>query len=119
MRFGFVDRAHIRTEAAKFLQQVGLDVSPDTLVGNLTIGQQQMVEIAKAVSTDAKIVIMDEPTSSLSQRETDNLFEIIRALNSRGVSIVYISPRLSEDQALSQRVVVLRAGRDAGELAKN
>ncbi len=119
MRFGFVDRAHIRTEAAKFLQQVGLDVSPDTLVGNLTIGQQQMVEIAKAVSTDAKIVIMDEPTSSLSQRETDNLFEIIRALNSRGVSIVYISHRLSEVEALSDRVVVLRDGRNAGELAKN
>jgi len=119
MKFGFVDRNHIRTEAAIFLKQVGLDVSPDLLVGDLTIGQQQMVEIAKAVSTNAKIVIMDEPTSSLSQRETDNLFAIIRTLNSRGVSIVYISHRLSEVETLSDRVVVLRDGKNAGELAKH
>ena len=118
-RLGFVNREKIRREAATFLKQVGLDVSPDTLVGELTIGQQQMVEIAKAVSTNAKIVIMDEPTSSLSQRETENLFEIIRTLNSRGVSIVYISHRLSEVQTLSDRVVVLRDGKNAGELAKH
>lgn len=118
-KFGFVDREKIRREAAVYLEQVGLDVSPDTLVGDLTIGQQQMVEIAKAVSTNARIVIMDEPTSSLSQRETDNLFEIIRSLNSRGVSIVYISHRLSEVQTLSDRVVVLRDGNNAGELAKH
>lgn len=116
--FGFIDRHRIRRLAAETLQEVGLHVSPDANASELTIGQQQMVEIAKAVSTDARMVIMDEPTSSLSQHEADNLFEIIRALKSRGVSVIYISHRLGEVERVADRVVVLRDGRNAGELQK-
>jgi ribose transport system ATP-binding protein len=104
-------------ELAKgFLESVGIRLPSTTMTGSLPIGLQQMVEIAKAVSTDARMIIMDEPTSSLSHRESDNLFRIIGELKTRGVSIVYISHRLAEVERLSDRVVVLRDGRNAGEL---
>lgn len=115
-RNGFIDEATIRSKSEEALQKVGLDVSPTTLVQELTIGQQQLVEIAKAVSFDARVLIMDEPTSSLSSGESEKLFEVIRTLQSRGVSIIYISHRLAEVQDLSDRVTVLRDGENAGEL---
>ncbi|MEZ6095426.1 MAG: sugar ABC transporter ATP-binding protein [Pirellulaceae bacterium] len=118
-RFGFVDRRRMELETEKHLRSVGLNLPPDTLAGELTIGQQQMVEIAKAVSTDSRIIIMDEPTSSLSQKESENLFEIIFDLKKRGVSVVYISHRLGEVEMLSDRVVALRDGKNAGELNKD
>ncbi|MGI9516280.1 MAG: sugar ABC transporter ATP-binding protein [Pirellulaceae bacterium] len=117
-RWGVIDREQIRRTSRDLLKQVGLDLSPDELVGNLTIGQQQMVEIAKAISTNARIVIMDEPTSSLSQREAARLFEIIRHLKTSGVSVIYISHRLGEVELIADRVVVLRDGRNAGELKR-
>ena len=95
-RFGFVDEGLCLEKAQDVLQQVGLNLPPQELVGSLTIGQQQMVEIAKAISTDARIVIMDEPTSSLSQKESESLFEIIFRLKQQGVSIIYISHRLGD-----------------------
>jgi len=116
-RFGFFDRKRIRDGSQRVLDSIGLDTSPDTLAGDLSIGRQQMVEIAKAVSSDARIVIMDEPTSSLSQREAGRLFDIIRDLKSRGVCVIYISHRLGEVEELADRVVVLRDGENAGELA--
>ena len=119
MTFGIIDSTKIRSMTADVLKSVGLDTSPDTIAGDLTIGQQQMVEIAKAVSTDSRIIIMDEPTSSLSQRESDKLFEIIQQLKQRGVSVIYISHRLGEVELVADRVVVLRDGRNAGELEKN
>ena len=97
---------------------VGLDVSPDTLVGDLTIGRQQMVEIAKALSVNSRVLIMDEPTSSLSQAETENLFVVIKDLRARGVSVIYISHRLGEVKELSDHVTVLRDGENAGELSR-
>jgi ribose transport system ATP-binding protein len=112
----FIDRARIREESKKFLQMVGLDVDPDTLVEDLTIGKQQMVEIAKALSVNSRILIMDEPTSSLSQSETENLFSVIKDLRSKGVSVIYISHRLGEVKELSDHVTVLRDGENAGEL---
>ena len=114
----FIDRATIRSESARFLKMVGLDVSPDTLVNRLPIGQQQLVEIAKALSVNARVLIMDEPTSSLSTRETLRLFEVVKDLRSRGVSVIYISHRLGEVQELADRVTVLRDGQNAGELAR-
>ncbi|MEM1444209.1 MAG: sugar ABC transporter ATP-binding protein [Verrucomicrobiota bacterium] len=114
---GFIDEKTIAAEARQYLEKVGLEVSPETLVGDLTIGKQQLVEIAKALSTDARILIMDEPTSSLSQRETERLFEVVKDLREQGVSIVYISHRLAEVIELADRVVVLRDGENAGELA--
>lgn len=117
-RGGLIDEKKIAREAAVYLEKVGLKVPPETLVGGLTIGKQQLVEIAKALSTDARILIMDEPTSSLSARETECLFEVVKDLRSRGVSIIYISHRLAEVMELADRVVVLRDGENAGELAR-
>jgi ribose transport system ATP-binding protein len=116
---GFIRQPRCRQLAREVLQQVGLDIPADQRVETLTIGQQQMVEIAKALSTRARIVIMDEPTSSLSQRESDNLFRIIASLKRQGVSVIYISHRLGEVQLVADRVVVLRDGRNAGELQKS
>ncbi len=113
-----IDKAKIHAAAGTFLAQVGLDVDPADIVSDLTIGRQQLVEIAKALSVDARVLIMDEPTSSLSQRETEQLFVVIKDLASKGVSIVYISHRLGEVKELADRVVVLRDGRNAGELAR-
>jgi ribose transport system ATP-binding protein len=112
----FVDQNKIREESRKFLNMVGLDVDPDTLVEDLTIGKQQMVEIAKALSVNSRVLIMDEPTSSLSQSETENLFAVIKDLRRKGVSIIYISHRLGEVKELSDHVTVLRDGENAGEL---
>ncbi|MEO1527891.1 MAG: sugar ABC transporter ATP-binding protein [Planctomycetota bacterium] len=115
-RGGFVDRGKIRRESKRFLEMVGLDVSPDTIVSRLPIGQQQLVEIAKALSVNARVLIMDEPTSSLSTRETLRLFEVVKDLRSRGVSVIYISHRLGEVCELADRVTVLRDGQNAGNL---
>lgn len=117
-RWGLIDHARIREDARHCLAQVGLDCDPDTLVGDLSIGRQQLVEIAKALSAQTRILIMDEPTSSLSSHEAARLFEVIHDLRKRGVSVVYISHRLGEVQALADRVVVLRDGKNAGELQR-
>ncbi|MEM1294680.1 MAG: sugar ABC transporter ATP-binding protein [Verrucomicrobiota bacterium] len=115
---GLIDDATIQREAAKFLAMVGLEANPFDLVESLTIGRQQLVEIAKALSTDARVLIMDEPTSSLSQKETETLFTVIKDLRSRGVSVIYISHRLGEVKELADRVTVLRDGENAGELER-
>ncbi len=109
----------IYQEASQYLSQVGMTLDPRELVSGLPIGRQQMVEIAKALSVDARVLIMDEPTSSLSQKEADQLFAVIKDLASRGVSIVYISHRLGEVQEIANRVVVLRDGKNAGELSQD
>lgn len=115
---GLIDEEAIREGAKKFLAMVGLDVEPHEIVEDLTIGRQQMVEIAKALSVDARILIMDEPTSSLSQKETESLFEVVKQLRDRGVSVIYISHRLGEVEELADRVTVLRDGENAGDLAR-
>jgi ribose transport system ATP-binding protein len=118
-RFGFVHRGQLYSNSARFLEQVGLDCSPQTLVSTLSLGRQQMVEIAKALSANARVLIIDEPTSSLSQHETDQLYRVVKELRSRGVSIVYISHRLGEVKELADRVVVLRDGENAGEMQRD
>ena len=115
-KFGVLDRKRIHEESAGYLERVGLDFPTDTLVADLTIGHQQLVEISKALSVDARIIIMDEPTSSLSQKESESLFEVIRDLKSQGIAIIYISHRLGEVMELSDRVAVLRDGENAGGL---
>ncbi len=117
-RWGLIDHAAIERQSRRYLEMVGLDVSPRALVGGLPIGRRQLVEIAKALATDARILIMDEPTSSLSQHEAETLFRVIDDLRRRGVSIVYISHRLAEVQRLADRVTVMRDGRNAGELER-
>jgi len=118
LKRGLMDTGRMRREARVFLEAVGLEVDPATLVGALTIGHQQLVEIAKALSVSARVLIMDEPTSSLSAHEAENLFRVIRELRGRGVSIVYVSHRLGEVKALADRVTVLRDGENAGDLER-
>jgi len=96
-----------------------LQAPPKTLVQRLSIGHQQLVEIAKALSTSARVLIMDEPTSSLTQPEPEQLFKLVTQLRGGGVSIIYISHRLAEVQRLADRVVVLRDGQHVGELQKS
>ena len=116
LRRGLIDRRRIDQMSREYLARVGLMVSPRTIVGTLSIGRQQMVEIAKALSAQARILIMDEPTSSLTQHESDQLFKVVKELRESGVSVVYISHRLGEVKELADRVVVLRDGQNAGEL---
>src|SRR6185369_14378633 len=118
----FIRRAETETASLTVLRQVGLDpadAGPRTLVSSLSIGRQQMVEIAKALSANARVLIMDEPTSSLSQHETENLYRVVRELRAGGVSVVYISHRLGEVKELAERVLVLRDGENAGELKRD
>lgn len=116
---GWLNRRAMNDRARRVLERVGLDVAPNRLVGDLPLGQRQMIEIARALSRKARVLIMDEPTSSLTQRETERLFAVIAELKRAGVAVVYISHRLLEVQAIADRVVVLRDGRNSGELARD
>ena len=118
-RFGLIDFAKIAKESRCYLDMVGLDLDPTTIVSSLPVGVQQMVEIAKALSVDARVLIMDEPTSSLSRHETDALFRVIESLRSQGVTIIYISHRLGEIDQIADRVSVLRDGENAGHLTRD
>ncbi|MET9487030.1 sugar ABC transporter ATP-binding protein [Nocardia sp. NPDC006630] len=109
-RFGVVDRRAMRVRATALLEQVGLDVSPQTVVGRLGIAQMQLVEIAKALSTECRLLIMDEPTATLTPRETANLFKVMRRLKDEGVAIIFISHHLDEIFDIGDRVTVLRNG---------
>jgi ribose transport system ATP-binding protein len=115
---GLIDRKRIYAETVPLLKRLGLDLPPDTLLTRLSIAQQQLVEIAKALSLNARVLIMDEPTSSLTLTETDRLLELIGELKKQGVSIVYISHRLGEVSCCADRAVGLRDGKNAGELAR-
>jgi rhamnose transport system ATP-binding protein len=97
--------------ARQLLEDAGADIPPDRLVARLTMPEQQMVEIAKAIGAEARVLILDEPTASLTGREVERLFGVIAALRGRGVGIVYISHRLEEIAAIADRVTVLRDGR--------
>jgi ribose transport system ATP-binding protein len=110
-------RAELKRRAKALLDRVGLGLDPSTPVSRLTAGQMQMVEIAKALSVDARIIVMDEPTSSLTSGESEHLFRIIRQLKSERIGIIYISHRMEEVFLLADRVTVLRDGRNAGELS--
>jgi inositol transport system ATP-binding protein len=115
-RSGFVDRGQLRESAMRFLKQVGVDLDPRAMVRDLSVAQQQMVEIAKALAFNARIVIMDEPTSALSENEVRALFKIIYGLKAHGLAIVFVSHRLEEVFEICDRITVLRDGRNAGEL---
>jgi ABC-type sugar transport system ATPase subunit len=101
----------LRENARLVLTRLGCGLDPETLVEELSIGEQQMVEIARGIAFESRLIVMDEPTAPLSEAETERLFEIIRSLRARGVSIVYITHRLKEVYALADRVTVLRDGR--------
>src|SRR4051812_5548593 len=108
--WGRIDWRGRRSRAAELLAQVGARIGPDTEAGELTMPQQQLVEIARALGAQAKVLIMDEPTASLSEDDTQNLFVVIRSLRERGVGVIYISHRLEELPLIADRVTVLRDG---------
>ncbi len=121
VRFGFlklIDRKRIHAETKRHLNHLGLNVPTDTPLSRLSIAQQQMVEIAKALSLDARLLIMDEPTSSLTLTETARLLEVVKELKAQGVAIIYISHRLGEVEEIADRAVVLRDGANAGHLER-
>ena len=110
-RGGIINRRSEKEKAVELLGRVGLEISPDRLVSSLTVAQQQRVEIAKALAIDAKVVIMDEPTATLAEKEIEELFDVIRDLASRGIAILYISHRLDEIFRIADRVTVMRDGK--------
>ena len=105
-----IDKAAMEREAKKAFDQLNIKINPKTLVKDLTVGYQQMVEIAKAIQQDAKILIMDEPSAPLTSSEVESMFEVVELLRKKGVSIIYITHRLEEVFRLSDRIVVLRDG---------
>jgi len=112
--FKIVDWKTMTKKAVKLLDTLKVKLNPHSIIGDLTVSEKQIVEIAKAISKEAKILVMDEPTAALSEEETKSLFEIIRTLKSKGVSIIYISHRLKEIFEITDRVTVLRDGKKVG-----
>ena len=107
----FVDRKKMERDAEELLKMIGLfDIQPDVLVKKLSVAQQQMVEICKALSQDITLLVMDEPTASLAQHETDVLLDIMRRLKDKGVSIMFVSHKLNEVYSVCDRITVLRDG---------
>jgi len=109
-KFGLIDFKKMNNDAKELLQSLGQDINPTTPVRELKIAQKQMVEIAKAISFDVKVIIMDEPTAVLTNRETEILFKLIKTLAERGIGIIYISHRLGEVKIIANRVTILRDG---------
>ena len=108
---GFIDVKRMRSETSQLLHKLDLDIDPDTQVCTLRVGQQQLVEIAKALAFEARVIIMDEPTSALSDHEVEILFGLIRTLARQGVAIVYISHKLDEVFRIADWITVMRDGR--------
>ncbi len=113
---GFMDKKEMYKRSAELLERVGFNVSPRKTVRTLSTAQQQLVEIAKALSYDSKILIMDEPTASLSQNEIKILFRLIKEMKSKGMSIIYISHRFEELLEIGDRITVLRDGKNSGNM---
>ncbi len=115
----FADKKEMHEQAKELLTRVALDIDPQTKVAKLSTAQRQMIEVAKALSVDAKVIIMDEPTSSLTETETEVLFQIIDRLKKENVAIVFISHRMNEITRISDEVAVMRDGQMVGRLNKD
>lgn len=110
MKNGFIDKAASIKEAKKIMDLIGLDISPTKIVSELSVAQKQMVEIAKAISSDVRILVLDEPTAAITDKETEKLFEIVRDLKAKGVGIIYISHRMNELFQIGDRCTIMRDG---------
>src|ERR1700735_4007895 len=122
--WGFLARRKMSQETVALLEQVGTDVDPATLAGRLSVAQQQLVEVARALALRPRILVMDEPTSALSTREQAHLLSLVRDLRARGITILYISHRLDEVFGIADRITVLKDGRhiatvDTASIAHN
>ncbi len=115
-RFGIVDWGKMVKEATQILSEFGSDINPLEIMENLTVAEKQIVEIAKAVHTKARIVVMDEPTSALNEKDVQTLYSIMRKLKKEGVSIIYITHRLEEIITVTDRAIVLRDGKKVGDV---
>jgi len=113
-RFGVCDKKAMRAKAQEVMNRMGVNIPVNAVMSDLSVGQQQMVEICKALMVDAKVLIMDEPTAALTESETEVLFEVIESLKAKGVSIVYISHRMEEIFRLCDRITILRDGQYVG-----
>ena len=116
MKGGLIDDAKMNEEAKKLFDKLNIDIDPTEKMGNLTVGKQQMCEIAKAISHDAKVIIFDEPSAALTESEIEELFKIIRDLKEKGVGMVYISHRMDEIKVITDRVTVMRDGTYVGTI---
>jgi ribose transport system ATP-binding protein len=113
---GLVDRRKMEADAQAVLDRIGANIRATTFVRDLSVAQQQMVEIARAIAFDAQVIIMDEPTATLGENEVEKLFDTVANLRDQGIAVIYISHRLEEVGRVAERVVVLRDGRRVGEL---
>jgi ABC-type sugar transport system ATPase subunit len=111
-----LDYRAMRARASELFAYLGIEIDLDIEIARLSVAVQQMIEVAKALLTDVKLLVMDEPTSSLSEKETERLFTVIRELKARGTAVVFISHKLNEVFAITERIVVLRDGKNAGEI---
>jgi len=109
-----LDKAQMRKDAVEYLKEIGCSLNPDTIIRDINVGEMQMVEIVKAVSKKSKIIIMDEPTTALTNVETEKLFEVMRKLKSQGIAIIYITHRMDEIFEICDKVEVLRDGKYVG-----
>ena len=112
----YIDDKKMEEDAKKLFDRIGVNIDPSAILGSLTVGKQQMVEIAKAVSRNSKILILDEPTAALTQLEVEELFEIMADLKSKGIGMIYISHRMDEINRISDRITVMRDGEYVGTL---
>ena len=112
----FIDDKKMNEKARELFKVLKIDINPAEKIGNLTVGKQQMVEIAKAISSNAKVIIFDEPTAALTDSEIEELFKVIRDLKKKGTGMVYISHRMDEINIISDRVIVMRDGEYVGTL---
>ena len=109
-RVSFIPRSDEKRKSLELFERIGVEIDPDKLCGDLSVAEQQVVEIAKALSQDARIIVMDEPTAALTPREVKGLLKVVRELRSQGIGIIYISHRLDEIDAIADRVTILRDG---------
>jgi len=112
----YIDDKKMENDAKELFDRIGVQIDPSVVLGTLTVGKQQMVEIAKAISRDCKILILDEPTAALTQVEVEELFNIMRDLKSKGIGMIYISHRMDEINKISDRITVMRDGEYVGTL---
>ena len=119
MKYGglYIDDAKMEEDSRDLFSRIGIDISPSAKLGSLTVGKQQMVEIAKAISHDSNILILDEPTAALTQKEVEELFRIMNDLRNSGMGMIYISHRMDEIKTISDRVTVMRDGEYVGTLS--
>ena len=110
IKMGFIDDRQMERDAEALFKRIGVRIDPGAVLGSLTVGKQQMVEIAKAISRDARLLVLDEPTAALTQTEVEELFAIMNDLRSKGIGMIYISHRMDEITRISDRVTVMRDG---------